>query len=104
MHVTIRRYEAVDQTRTGELIKKTEDNLAPRLSELPGFNGYYLVKAGDGGISSISVFDTEEHADESTRVASNWVREEKLDTALPNPPQITSGEVVVQKAPEMVGA
>lgn len=104
MFATIRRYESVDQSRTGELVKKADDSLVPSLSELPGFNGYYLIEAGNGVISSVGLFDTSEHADESTRVASNWVREEKLETALPNPPKITSGEVVVQKTPELIQA
>ena len=69
---------------------------------MPGFNGYYLIEAGNGVLSSIGFFDTSEHADESTRVASNWVREQKLETALPNAPKITSGEVVVHKASELV--
>ena len=55
-------------------------------------------------MSSISFFDTSEHADESTRVASTWVREEKLETALPNPPKVTSGKVVVHKTRELVQA
>jgi hypothetical protein len=32
------------------------------------------------------------------------VREEKLETALPNPPKVTAGEVVVHKTRELVGA
>ena len=85
MHATIRRYEAIDETRTSELVKKAEDSLLPRLSELPGFNGYYLIEAGNGVISSVGFFDSAEHAEESIRVASNWVREENFETALPNP-------------------
>jgi hypothetical protein len=104
MHATIRRYEAIDQARTSELVKKAEDGLLPRLSELPGFNGYYLIEAGNGVLSSVGFFDTEAHAEESTRVASNWVREEKLETALPNPPKVTSGRVVVQQTRELVQA
>jgi hypothetical protein len=104
MNATIRRYDAIDQTRTSELVKKAEDSLLPRLSELPGFEGYYLIEAGDGVFSSVGFFDTEAHAEESTLVASNWVREEKLEAALPNPPKITSGEVVARKTPELVGA
>jgi hypothetical protein len=45
-----------------------------------------------------------EHADESTRVATNWVREQKLENALPNAPKITTGEVLVQKTGELVQA
>jgi hypothetical protein len=104
MYATIRRYEAIDQTRTNELVKKVAETLVPRLSELPGFNGYHLIEAGNGVMSSVGFFDTSTQADESTRVASNWVREEKLETALPNPPKITSGEVVVHKTRELVRA
>jgi hypothetical protein len=104
MYATIRRYESIDQSRTSELVKKADDSLLPSLSQLPGFNGYFLIEAGDGVMSSIGFFDTADHADESTRVASNWVREQKLETALPNPPKITSGEVVVRKTSELVQA
>jgi hypothetical protein len=97
MHATVRRYESVDQNRTDELVKKIGESLAPRLSKLPGFNGYYVMEAGNGVMSSIGFFDTSAQADESTRVAANWVREEKLETALPHPPKITDGEIIVQK-------
>ena len=104
MFATIRRYEAIDQARTSELVKKADETLLPSLSELPGFSGYSLIETGNGVMSSISFFDTSAHADESTRLASNWVREQKLETALPNPPKITSGEVVVHKTSELVQA
>ena len=104
MFATIRRYESIDQARASELVKKADETLLPSLTELPGFSGYSLIEAGDGVMSSISYFDTSAHADESTRVASNWVREQKLESALPNPPKITSGEVVVHKTSELVQA
>jgi hypothetical protein len=104
MYCTIRRYESIDQARASELVKKVDETLVPRLSKLPGFSGYHLVDAGNGVMSSIGFFDTSTQADESTRVASNWVREEKLEALLPNPPKITSGEVVVRETRELVGA
>jgi hypothetical protein len=103
MHATIRRYESVDQARTSELVKKVDETLVPRLSKLPGFSGYHLIDAGNGVVSSVGFFETSSQADEATRVAATWVREEKLETALPNPPKITSGEVVVHKTRELVG-
>ena len=51
MHATIRRYEASDKTRTAEIVKKAHDSLLPRMSEMPGFSGYYLIDAGDGVFS-----------------------------------------------------
>jgi hypothetical protein len=104
MFATIRRYESIDQSRTSELVKKADESLVPKLCELPGFNGYYLIEAGDGVLSSVGIFDTSAHADESTRVASDWVRENKLETALPTPPKITTGKVVVEKTRELVQA
>jgi hypothetical protein len=104
MFATIRRYDAVDQGRTDELVKQADETLVPILSDLPGFNGYYLIDAGNGVFSSISFFDTSAHADESNQVASDWVREQKLETALPNPPEVTGGEIVVYKTRELVQA
>ena len=97
MHATVKRYEGVDQSRTDELTKKINETLLPRLSKLPGFEGYYLIEAGNGVMSSIGFFDTSANADESTRVAATWVRDEKLETALPNEPKITDGEVILHK-------
>jgi hypothetical protein len=104
MYATIRRYESVDQASSPELVKKVDETLVPRLTKLPGFGGYHLIEAGNGVMSSIGFFDTSAQADESTRVTSEWVRDEKLEKALPNPPKITGGEIVVHKTRELVQA
>jgi hypothetical protein len=104
MYATMKRYEGVDNSRTDELTKRVGESLLPRLSKLPGFSGYYLIEAGNGVMSSIGFFDSSAHADESTRVAAAWVRDEKLETALPNPPKITDGEVIVHKTNGLVRA
>ena len=104
MYATIRRYEAVDKARTDEVVKKVKSGLTPRLRDLPGFNGYFLIETGNGIISSVGLFDTAAHAEESTNVAAKWLTDEKLETALPNPPKITHGEVVVHDTRELVQA
>ena len=97
MHATVRRYEGVDQSRKDELTRKIGESLMPNLSKLPGFGGYYLVESENGVFTSFGLFDSSAQAEESTRVAANWVREEKLETVLPNAPKITSGEIIAQK-------
>jgi hypothetical protein len=104
MHVTIRRYESIDQSRKSELVKKVDEGLLPTLSELPGFNGYSLIDAGNGVMTSVGFFDTSAQADESTRIAASWLREQKLEKVLPSAPKITSGDVVVHKTRELVQA
>jgi hypothetical protein len=104
MHATIRRYEGVDQSRTDELIKKVDEELVPRLSKMEGFGGYYLIEAGNGVVSSVSFFDTSAQADESSQVAAAWVRDGSLEKAIPNPPKVTAGEVVVLKTTSLARA
>jgi hypothetical protein len=96
MHAILRRYEGVDRERTDEMVEKVNESLMPRLSELPGFGGYYLIDA-DGVMSSISIFETSAQADDSTRLVSEWIRDQKLEEALPNPPKVTSGTVITHK-------
>jgi hypothetical protein len=104
MHAILNRYEGVDASRTIELTKKVNETLIPRLSKLPGFDGYFLIEAGNNVMTSISLFDTPAHADESTRLASSWVRDEKLESVLPNAPMITFGEVVAKPSNGVVRA
>jgi hypothetical protein len=97
MHATVRRYEGIDQARKDELTRKVGESLMPRLSKLPGFNSYYLIESGNGVFTSVGLFDSSAQGDESTRVAAGWIRDEKLETILPNPPKVTSGEVIAHK-------
>lgn len=94
MHATIRRYDGVDQNRVSELTGKVNETLVPKLRKLDGFKGYYLVEAGNGIFSSLGLFETREQADESSKVAETWVRDEKLESAFPNPPKVTSGPII----------
>jgi hypothetical protein len=96
MHATIRRYDGVDQNRTNELTGKVNETLVPKLRTLPGFKGYYLIEAGNGVFSSLGLFDTPEQGEESTRVVTSWIHDEKLETLMPNEPKITSGKIIAQ--------
>jgi hypothetical protein len=97
MHATVRRYEGIDQNSKDALTRKVGESLLPRLSKLPGFSGYYLIESGNGVFTSVGLFDTSTQAEESTRVAANWVVDQKLETILPNPPKVNTGEVIAHK-------
>lgn len=94
MHATIRRYDGIDQSRTAELVERVNETLVPKLNEVPGFAGYYLVDAGKGVLSSLVLFETDEQGREAGSLVERWIREEKLETMIPNKPTVTSGEVV----------
>jgi len=96
MYATVRRYEGIDNARSEEIARKVGDSLLPALSELPGFSGYFLIDAGES-VTSISLFETSKEAHESTRMAARWVREQKLESALPNTPSVTAGPVIAHE-------
>jgi hypothetical protein len=96
MYATVRRYEGIDKVRSEEVTRKVGESLVPSLSKLPGFGGYYLIDAGEGVFTSIGLFENEAH--ESTRIAARWVREQKLESALPNTPKITAGPVIAHES------
>ena len=107
MYATVRRYEGIDLVRSEEITRKVGESLLPSLSRLPGFGGYYLIDAGAGVLTSVSVFESSKEAHESTRIAARWVREQKLEAALPNTPKITAGPVIAHEssgAAAMTGA
>jgi hypothetical protein len=104
MFATIRRYDGVDQNRTTELTSKVNETLVPKLNKLPGFKGYYLIDAGNGVFSWLGLFETPEQGMESTKLVTTWIREERLETILPNQPKITSGKIVAHSDRVLVAA
>jgi hypothetical protein len=104
MHAIIRRYDGMDQSHTTELVSKVNAALLPKLDKLPGFKGYYLIDAGNGVFSSVSLFETPEQSMESTKFVATWLRDEQLETIVPNEPKITSGRVVADSDRVLVAA
>ena len=76
------------------------DQLAARAGEIEeiisgidGFRKYFLVRTDDG-CSTVSVFEDEAGAEESTRRAAQWLRENASEIKA-STPAISSGDVVV---------
>jgi len=91
MYAAVRRYEGV--TDPGEAGRLVDESFLPLLEHVPGFVAYYWLDAGDGVMASLSGYEDQAGADESVRIAHDWVRENAA-TLLPNPPQVIEGSVV----------
>ncbi|MFJ9446328.1 hypothetical protein ACIRRH_31385 [Kitasatospora sp. NPDC101235] len=91
MYAAVRRYEGV--TDPAEAGRRVAEGFVPLLRQVPGFVAYYWVDAGDGVMVSTSVFEDQAGAEESIQRATGFVRD-NLETLLPNPPQVTAGQVV----------
>lgn len=94
MYAMIRRYESVtDADDAAKLIRK---NFVPLISKIPGLVAYYVIDTGQGEFVSVSIFNNKATAEESNQRAAGWVHD-NVAALLPNPPQITAGEVVATK-------
>jgi hypothetical protein len=94
MYVAVRRYEGItDSQKVGQV---AEEGFVPIISEMPGFVAYYCVDAGDGVMVSTSVFEHKAAEEQSTFRAGEFVADD-LGPLVPNPPQVTAGEVAAYK-------
>ncbi|MFJ6550781.1 hypothetical protein ACIQNT_00740 [Streptomyces luteogriseus] len=91
MYAVIRRYEGV--TEPAEAGRLVNEEFLPLVRQVQGFVAYYWVDAGGGVMVSTSVFQNRSGAEESTDRAKDFVRD-RLAALLPQPPQVTAGEVV----------
>jgi hypothetical protein len=73
-----------------------EQGFVPIISKAPGFVAYYVVDAGNDVVASVSVFQDQAGAEESNRMAADWVKE-NIASLVSGAPEITAGAVTVHK-------
>jgi hypothetical protein len=92
VYATVRTYSAAAELADA-LVGKASD-VKNLISGIEGFKAYYLIRTGDGAVS-ISVYEDQAGADESTRAAAAFIRENLPDVSVAAP-QVSSGEVVLE--------
>lgn len=100
MYATIRRYTPktgkIDQKALDDLKHRIEDGFLPIVQDIRGFHGYYTVNVGNKELVSISLFEDQTGAAESTRRAAEFVKKDPIKDQLGNP-DILEGELLVSK-------
>ena len=91
MYATLRYYGG-NPDFANELAARA-DEVKAIVGGVQGFRAYYLLRTADSTIS-VTVCDDEAGAEETTRRAADWVRE-NMPEAAAKPPSVTGGEVVV---------
>ncbi len=97
MHAAIRQYQ-VDPGSVDEVRRGINEGFLPTIKDVYGFQAYYAIDAGGGRLATVSVFEDRAGAEESSRKAADWIRE-NMASLFPNPPEVLQGEVVVSEAP-----
>ena len=95
MYASIRRYKT-SPGAAAELAQRVNQGFVPIISKAPGFVAYYVVDAGNDVVASVSVFQDQAGAEESNRMAADWVKD-NIAALVTGAPEITAGAVTVHK-------
>src|SRR5215471_15278142 len=76
MYAVIRAYSG--NADLADALAAREDDVRKLIGGIEGFKAYYLVRLAEG-TSTISVFERQEGAEESSRVAAAWLAENLPD-------------------------
>ena len=91
MFAVVRHYHF--KTEDGEKIDKIiQDGFVPLLKKAKGFVRYYWIDTGNGEGASLSVFKDKAGADESIRIAADFVKAQ-MSTLLTQKPEVIEGPV-----------
>ena len=98
MYMVIRRSSALPGKIDQAAQAVEEGELWSVISSVPGFVEYYFLQMGDVGFS-VSIFETQEAAEESTRRTMDYIRQSPIAASIMQGPYevVAKGEVPVHK-------
>jgi hypothetical protein len=100
MYATIRRYTVRDATTAHDTIsslkRRIEENFVPMIQDVQGFHCYYVLNANDRELVTISIFESAAGAQESTRRAAEFVRNDPSREMLDSP-EVIEGDLLLSK-------
>ena len=96
MHITIRRYKVESPKEAAQI---TNERFIPLISKVAGLVAYYGIETGEDSWTTVSVFETPAGAEESNRVAAEFIKNNP-DAArvIKSKPEIIAGSVSAHKA------
>jgi excisionase family DNA binding protein len=74
VYAAIRRYR-VDTDSCSEVVKLILERFVPLIKESQGLLAYYVLDAGDGVIATMTICEDKEKVEESSRVATEWLKQ-----------------------------
>lgn len=77
-----------------ELTRRIKEGAIPIISDVPGFQAYYVVYAPDDTVTAVAIFDNYASAEESNKRALAWI-ETELAPLLAGPATAVAGPVIV---------
>ena len=91
MFAVIRHYH-FDPKDGAEIDRRIREDFVPIVKNAKGFVRYYWLDTGDGEGASVGVFKDKAGAEESVRLAADYVKEH-LSKLLTQKPEIIEGQI-----------
>lgn len=99
MHAIVKRYDLGAGSRGAgavtELARRCREELVPRIAEIGGVTGYYVVDGGDGVLATVCICESDAAASEADSAAKDYFSD-RLQGMLQANPQVVTGPVLVE--------
>ena len=94
MHAVIRSYSGAGSKELFDLLEANKTKVEELMRAVPGFVSYSLLRTADGG-AAVTVCEDKSGADESVRMARDWVQKNAAAIKT-NLPSISEGAIILQ--------
>ncbi len=94
MHAVIRSYANAGSKKLFDLLEQRKADVEAEIRKVPGLVSYTLLRTGDGGVS-VTVCQDKAGADESVKIARDWVQKNASNVGA-HPPAVAEGSVILQ--------
>jgi hypothetical protein len=91
MHGVLRHY-TLDAKNVNEIVRRVAADGIKIIKAIPGFVSYGIMDAGQGHFLTYSVYQNKSGAEESTRKAAAWIKD-NIASMIPSPPRVLQGEI-----------
>ena len=94
MYAVVRTYSGAGAKKLFDVLEQRRADVEALIRGVPGLKSYTLLRGADGGVS-VTVCQDKGGADESLKIARDWIQKNAADTGV-GAPAVTEGTVVVQ--------
>src|SRR5262245_9254937 len=99
MHGVLRDY-TLDAKNVNEIVRRAAADYVKIIKAIPGFVSYGIMDAGQGHLVTYSIYENKTGADESTKKAAAWIKE-NIASMVPSPPRVIEGEIRLREIKEL---
>jgi hypothetical protein len=92
VHIVVRKW--ANAAALADAMQQRQQEVTDLLRGVPGFVAYYAARDG-ATVTSVTVCDSREGTQESTRRAGEWVKQNLAGAAIAAP-EVTEGETFIQ--------